>query len=725
MQTKMLVKKPEPYLNRKPVNNYNNKSALNKKDAKKDYKKLLQIMLNDPDAITREEFLFLQSIIGYRRAVAIREEAKLRKKQRKLGQTNVAIKPISLEISNSEVKKDSDGEKETSEIESNNQKIPLQMKKNDGNTATSNHDMPHDLRAGLENLSGVDLSNIKVHKNSDRPQQVGALAYTQGNDIYIAPGQERHLPHEGWHAIQQKQGRVEPTIQLKTGTPVNDDAGLEKEADVMGSRAKSDGLKSNTVQLKKTSQMMQESKIIQRITQEEAMRKAKENTHDANTGYSWNIKAGEYNRYVMEAQDMLRDIGYNLSKHGVDGKWSSGGETYNALLKFQKACKDTYNGLMQNAPPQTLVQVKYMQGVEPTGKLDKATYNALKKEKGNKLIRIKEENERTNKKKKELASNTNNKLKKTTEDNKQDNSDADGVLDGIQTVIDVIGFVPGVGDMADGVNVGISIVRKDWLGAVFSGIALIPMIGSAIATPMKTIAKASKVGKFSKVVTNAIELLVKLLGGASRVISKLSGYLEDLKGILRRLPELIKSAAEIKLVKKIAGNKVIQKIIKFADILKNGVDTICKKADEIFTKVKNAVAPEIPVKKAVDKGTIKTSTQIANSSPIKIPSSANIVEQTKTAYNQIKYTWSDGTYKFEARWHTRTPGAPAGQGDTWVVTRTTPGNAAGQQKVQHIMTGENQWTPMKQWQDAVTARQNGTATLQQQQLLDSGHWPAP
>jgi len=41
------------------------------------------------------------------------------------------------------------------------------------------------------------------------------------------------------------------------------------------------------------------------------------------------------------------------------------------------------------------------------------------------------------------------------------------------------------------------------------------------------------------------------------------------------------------------------------------------------------------------------------------------------------------------------------------------------------MTGENQWTPMNQWQEAVTARQNGTATLQQQQLLDSGHWPAP
>ena len=82
MQTKMLVKKPEPASGRtnNPVNNnHKNKPAENKKKVRiTDYKKLLQMMLNDPDAITREEFLFLQSIIGYRQAVAAREKAKLR-----------------------------------------------------------------------------------------------------------------------------------------------------------------------------------------------------------------------------------------------------------------------------------------------------------------------------------------------------------------------------------------------------------------------------------------------------------------------------------------------------------------------------------------------------------------------------------------------------------------------------------------------------------------------
>ncbi len=104
------------------------------------------------------------------------------------------------------------------------------MKKDDGNTAASGSGMPNNLRAGLEKLSGIDLSDVKVHRNSDKPQQVGALAYTQGNNIHIAPGQEKHLPHEGWHAVKQKQGRVKPTIQMKTGHLVNDNNDLEREA---------------------------------------------------------------------------------------------------------------------------------------------------------------------------------------------------------------------------------------------------------------------------------------------------------------------------------------------------------------------------------------------------------------------------------------------------------------------------------------------------------------
>ncbi|WP_204278956.1 hypothetical protein, partial [Klebsiella aerogenes] len=58
----------------------------------------------------------------------------------------------------------------------------------------------------------------------------------QGTDIHLAPGQERHLPHEAWHVVQQRSGRVRPTMRLG-GTAINDDAGLEAEADRMGTRA--------------------------------------------------------------------------------------------------------------------------------------------------------------------------------------------------------------------------------------------------------------------------------------------------------------------------------------------------------------------------------------------------------------------------------------------------------------------------------------------------------
>ncbi|WP_081681210.1 DUF4157 domain-containing protein [Cellulomonas sp. URHD0024] len=97
--------------------------------------------------------------------------------------------------------------------------------------------LPEGLRTGVEQLSGVSLDGVTVHYDSDRPAQVGALAYTQGSEIHVGPGQEEHLPHEAWHVVQQAQGRVRPTMQLKGTTRVNDDHGLEHEADVMGARA--------------------------------------------------------------------------------------------------------------------------------------------------------------------------------------------------------------------------------------------------------------------------------------------------------------------------------------------------------------------------------------------------------------------------------------------------------------------------------------------------------
>jgi outer membrane protein OmpA-like peptidoglycan-associated protein len=88
----------------------------------------------------------------------------------------------------------------------------------------------------LETLSGIDLSGVRVHRNSSKTRQINALAYTQGQDIHVDSGQEKHLAHEGWHVVQQMQGRVKPTIQTG-GVLINDDKRLEHEADVMGEKA--------------------------------------------------------------------------------------------------------------------------------------------------------------------------------------------------------------------------------------------------------------------------------------------------------------------------------------------------------------------------------------------------------------------------------------------------------------------------------------------------------
>lgn len=101
----------------------------------------------------------------------------------------------------------------------------------------NNTGLPDQLKSGIENLSGHSMDDVKVHYNSDKPAQLHAHAYAQGTDIHIASGQEKYLPHEAWHVVQQKQGRVKPTLQMKGKVNVNDDKGLEKEADVMGAKA--------------------------------------------------------------------------------------------------------------------------------------------------------------------------------------------------------------------------------------------------------------------------------------------------------------------------------------------------------------------------------------------------------------------------------------------------------------------------------------------------------
>ena len=137
-----------------------------------------------------------------------------------------------------------DNSKAASVLDSSSQSESLQRKADMTNNAAqraeaprpNNTGMPDNLKSGIESLSGFSMDDVHVHYNSSKPATVQALAYTQGTDIHVAPGQEKHLPHEAWHVAQQMAGRVSPTTNIN-GMPVNDNATLEHEADVMGEKA--------------------------------------------------------------------------------------------------------------------------------------------------------------------------------------------------------------------------------------------------------------------------------------------------------------------------------------------------------------------------------------------------------------------------------------------------------------------------------------------------------
>lgn len=148
----------------------------------------------------------------------------------------------------------------------------------------NNTGLPDNLKSGVESLSGYLMDDVKVHYNSDKPAQLNAHAYAQGTDIHLASGQEKHLPHEAWHVVQQKQGRVMPTLKLEGGVKVNDDASLEKEADVMGEKAlMSSGVEAAGLQLKSISQL---SSFTPEIQCQTVQKKRKREEEDESSEFS-------------------------------------------------------------------------------------------------------------------------------------------------------------------------------------------------------------------------------------------------------------------------------------------------------------------------------------------------------------------------------------------------------------------------------------------------------
>lgn len=126
--------------------------------------------------------------------------------------------------------------------------------------------LPPRLRAGIEAKSGFDMSDVRVHRNSSRPAALGALAVAQGRDIHLGPGQDRHLPHEAWHVVQQKQGRVAATVRADNGEQINDAPALEAEATRHGDLAARYGAAASAVPRPATAPMPAAPGVAQCMT---------------------------------------------------------------------------------------------------------------------------------------------------------------------------------------------------------------------------------------------------------------------------------------------------------------------------------------------------------------------------------------------------------------------------------------------------------------------------
>jgi antitoxin component HigA of HigAB toxin-antitoxin module len=127
--------------------------------------------------------------------------------------------------------------------------------------------MPEEVQANMEHSFGEDFSDVQIHDNSTKAEDLGAKAFTQGKDVHFAPGEfqpdskegQELIGHELTHVVQQKECKVHGS-EVHGKKMVNQDPALEKEADDAGKLAsegkevKVSGMGSGVMRKKKNDQ---------------------------------------------------------------------------------------------------------------------------------------------------------------------------------------------------------------------------------------------------------------------------------------------------------------------------------------------------------------------------------------------------------------------------------------------------------------------------------------
>jgi len=94
------------------------------------------------------------------------------------------------------------------------------------------------------------------------------------------------------------------------------------------------------------------------------------------------------------------------------------------------------------------------------------------------------------------SSATHNETTQSFSYNTLSTSNSGNVMNWVQGGLDVVGLIPGIGEIADGLNAAIYLARGDKVNAALSAVAMIPLVGWA-ATGTKAARNAMKAAKFT------------------------------------------------------------------------------------------------------------------------------------------------------------------------------------------------------------------------------------
>ena len=87
----------------------------------------------------------------------------------------------------------------------------MPLPKSSGGNSSNSQPLPQSLRHDFETKFGQNLSDVRVHENH-QATHLGAAAYSQGNDVFFAPGKYQPftesgndlIGHELTHVVQQR-----------------------------------------------------------------------------------------------------------------------------------------------------------------------------------------------------------------------------------------------------------------------------------------------------------------------------------------------------------------------------------------------------------------------------------------------------------------------------------------------------------------------------------------